>query len=310
MERPRLIIDAKGTEKEVRPLATVVIEKPPHRLGLTTFADHLTKLRRRAKERRAENLWREEVEIKIQTDREWFGVRPLSDLHIGHWGVDYDALEEILAGFLLNENLATIMLGDLGDFFTPRASPTDGFLGDVITPQEQLFALRKFFVEYQDKILAVTNDPSHNDWVYQSSGIDTYRLLVEDLNIPLVYQGGLIRLNFGAVSYDIIPFHKINKFKSSFNLTHAHKRVLELHRDGDCVLAAHIHKSSFEKAYRNGHEVVLVQCGTLKTEDPWGAKQGMLGRPQLGYPIILFNTVEKRMQVVDNLEDAEVFLAG
>ena len=154
----------------------------------------------------------------------------------------------------------------------------------------------------------MTDDPSHVNWVYQATGIDPYTTICEELGIRLVNQGGLVRADFGEVAYDIIPFHNISKFKSSFNLTHAHKRALELHRDGDVVIAGHIHKSSFEKAVRNWHEVALVQCGTTKTSDSWGARQGLLGRPDSGYPILLLNTKRKKIEIVSDVESAAKFL--
>jgi len=309
--RERLIIDGRGTEREVPSIAETIISKPQHQFGLTTFSDYLGKMKEMSEFRLQETLWKDEVKIDIKTPYKWFGIRPIGDLHIGSEGVDYNCLAEMLAGFLQNDNLKTIGIGDLGDFFIPKGKHPEGMMKDVVNPQTQLVALKKFFTEYQDEILANTSDPSHTDWVYQTSGIDIYEYICRDLNVPLVTQGGIVNLNFGEINYDIMPFHNIAKFKSSFNLTHAHKRALELHKDADAVIAGHIHKGAFEKAYRNGHEVALIQCGTMDTGETgssWAKKQGFLGGVRPYYPIILFNTTEKRMQIMDNLEDAEIFL--
>jgi hypothetical protein len=51
--------------------------------------------------------------------------------------------------------------------------------------------------------------------------------------------------------------------------------------------------------------------GTLLTKETgsaWAKKQGFLGKPRVYYPIVLFNTLEKRMQIIDYLPDAEVML--
>jgi hypothetical protein len=129
----------------------------------------------------------------------------------------------------------------------------------------------------------------------------------------LVNAGGSVKVNFGDVEYDIMPFHKIAKFKSAFNLTHGHKRALELHRDADVVLAGHIHKPDFETAWRNGHEVALIQMGTLETKETgsmYGKKEGFLGPVQSVYPVLLLNTQRKDMMIVKDVAHAEPFLSS
>ena len=109
-----------------------------------------------------------------------------------------------------------------------------------------------------------------------------------------------------------MPFHKIAKFKSAFNLTHSHKRALELHRDADVVLAGHIHKPDYEWAYRNGHDVSLVQIGTLETKEigsMYGKKEGFLSPVKSVFPVIMFNTQEKKMQICTDVSNAEPYLA-
>jgi hypothetical protein len=306
-----LIIDGKGKTEQVPMPPETVISKPPHVFGLTTFSEYINEAAKMAEFRIKESLWKDEVKIDIQTPYEWFAIQPWGDFHIGSHGCDYERLRELLAGPLQYDNLKTILIGDMGDFFTPKGSPVDGLMGDVLTPQTQIIALKKFLTEYQDSILATTNDPSHTDWVYQSSGIDVYEFIARELNVPLVSQGGKVLIDFGGVSYDIMPFHNIAKFKSAFNLTHGHKQALRLHRDCDAVLSGHIHKPDYEWAFHNGHEVSLVQSGTLETKETanmYGRKQGFLGSVESVYPIILFNTREKRMQIVTSLENAEPYL--
>jgi hypothetical protein len=311
MHERDLIIDGKGKTERVPSSANTVISKPQHQLGLVTFSEYINKAKEMAEFKKGESLWKDEVKIDIKTPHKWFGVQPWGDFHIGSHGCDYDKLEELLAGVTEHDNLATITVGNLGDFFIPKGSPPEGSLGDVLTPQSQMFAMKKFLTEYQDKILASANEPDHADWVYKSSGIDVYEFLSKELDIPLVTAGGSVKLNFGDVSYDIMPFHKIAKFKSAFNLTHSHKRALELHRDADVVIAGHIHKPDYEWAYRNGHEVSLIQIGTLETEETgsmYGKKEGFLGPVNSVYPVLLLNTQEKKMQIVTDVANAEPYL--
>ena len=304
----RLIINGRGDEKVVYLRPDVAISqqtKTPK-----PFNEYLDDMQAVQEIVNKANPWQEEVTVPIKCDSEWYAVRPLADLHLGGGGVDYDKVKELLASLTTFSNIGTILVGDLCDFFIPTGKIANGMTGQVANPQTQWFALKSFLTTYQDRILGMTDDPSHVNWVYQATGVDPYTTICDDLKIPLVNQGGLVRLDFGAVSYDIVPFHNIAKFKSSFNLTHAHKRVLELHRDADVVISGHIHHSTYESAVRNGHEVSLLQLGTTKTSDSWGARQGFLGRPDSGYPILLLNTRHKAMEIVKTVEAAEKFLCN
>jgi len=308
----KLIVNAKGEKKRVPSADHTIVSKPKHKLGMTTFSEYIDQARESANSRIEQSLWKDKIQIDIKTPHKWFGIQPWGDFHVGSHGVDYNKLEELLAGMTMHDNLRTILLGNIGDFFTPLGGPKDGGQGDVFPVQTQMFAIKKFLTEYQDEILASVNAPDHEDWVYRSSGIDLYEFISEELEVPLITAGGSVKINFGNdVEYDIMPFHKIGKFKSAFNLTHGHKRALELHRDADCVMAGHTHKPAYETAWRNGHEVALVQMGTLETKEVgsmYGKKEGFLGPVKSVYPIVLFNTQEKDMQIVTSLDHALPYL--
>lgn len=311
MRENELIINAKGDIERVPSASHTIISKPKHQLGLTTFSEYIDKARDIADFRIEQGLWKDEINIDIKTPYKWFGIQPWGDFHIGSHGCDYDKLEELLAGVTEHDNLRTLLLGNMGDFFTPLGSPRDGSMGDVFPVQQQMFAIKKFMTEYQDKILASVNSPEHEDWVYRSSGIDIYEYMLEELDIPLVTAGGSVKIKFGEIQYDIMPFHKIAKFKSAFNLTHGHKRALELHRDADVVMAGHTHKPAFETAWRNKHEVALVQIGTLETKETgsmYGKKEGFLGPVKSVFPVLLLNTQTKDMMIVKDVSHALPYL--
>ena len=314
MEREQdiIIVDGKGTEKRVPSLAETIISKPEHTFGLTNFAEYIGKMQELSEFKLEQSLWRDKVEINIETPYQWFGAQPFGDSHIGSHGVEYDKLTEILVGWRQYDNLRAILCGDLGNFFVPRGKYPEGMLGDVVSPQTQMVALKKFFTEFQDEILANTSDPSHADWVYQTAGIDVYEYINHDLRVPLINPGGSVLLNINGIKYDIMPFHDIAKFKSVYNPTHAQKQTLRFKRDADVVISGHTHGyGAFEKGWFNQHEISVVQFGTLLTKETGSVhmkKQGYSGSPRAFYPIVLFNTQEKRMQMVDDIRDAELFL--
>jgi hypothetical protein len=307
----QLVINSKGDTKTVPTLDQTIISKPEHQLGLTTFSQYVDIARRRSIETKEQSLWKDSVTIDIQTPYKWFAIQPWGDFHIGSHGCDYTKLEKMMADMLRHQNLKTITLGNLGDMFTPMGSPREGMMGDVLNMQTQMFAVKKFLTEYQNEILSSVNAPDHEDWIYKSSGIDAYEFMGQELDIPLVTAGGNVKIRFGEVEYDIMPFHKIAKFKSAFNLTHACKQALRMHHDADAVMSGHIHKPDYEWAYHNNHEVALLQIGTLETEETgsmYGRKEGFLGNVLSVYPVLLMNTETKKMQIVTDVENALPYL--
>jgi len=271
------------------------------------FNRHLARLQALQDLREETNLWQEKVDLHVDTQGfPYFMLLPLSDLHIGHQGVDMDELGHYLR-YLKDYPVQTVLVGDLGDFFSPTKHP-DGMLGDVITPDDQLLLLKRFMETYQDKILAVVQDPSHGDWVRQSSGIEPYRWITEDLNIPLLQSGGLLDLSVNNERYRISLYHAISKFNSSFNRTHAAKRSRELHRDCDMVISGHVHIGAMEKAVHREDTPYFVQLGTFKVNDGFGTRNGMFPKPQPFYPTLLFDGRRHNIEAIEDPDSAMEFI--
>lgn len=267
------------------------------------FKRHMERLRQ-IQELRAETaLWRDETSVHVDTrGMPYFCMMPLADLHIGHQGCDMEAVAEHL-DFLKKHNVATVLVGDLGDFFSPTKHP-DGMLGDVITPDDQLLLLRRFMQEYKDSILAVTQDSSHPDWVRQASGVEPYRWMTEDLGITLLNNGGILDLTVNNQQYTVALYHEIARYNSSFNRTHALKRMRELDRPADVVVGAHRHIGALEKAVHQEQKPLFVQLGTFKTRDSFGIRRGMVPTPQTFFPTLFFDGRKHNVEAVEDIEAA------
>jgi UDP-2,3-diacylglucosamine pyrophosphatase LpxH len=68
---------------------------------------------------------------------------PLSNLHIGSYGVDDQSLKRYLT-FLKENPVYTVLVGDLADNFSPIKHPT-AMKEDVVSPTEQWAVTRSFF---------------------------------------------------------------------------------------------------------------------------------------------------------------------
>ena len=250
------------------------------------------------------DLWQKEITVTTTTKSPYFFLMPLSDLHIGGYGTDYEAMKKYL-DFLEHSPVYTVLVGDLGDFFNPYRHAI-GMEGNT-TNQVQYATLREFFKKYKEKILAVVSDPSHNDWIYQTSGIDAYQWLVEDMGIPLLESGGILNLRVNDQRYRLAFFHKIAKYNSSLNPTHAGKRVLERHaEDIDFVVSGHIHRGSFEiTPVIRGEKKGIIQLGTFKMSHKWADRLGYVGKADIFFPTIFLRSDRKDFEIIQEPTNAQ-----
>jgi hypothetical protein len=191
--------------------------------------------------------------------------------------------------------------------FMPGKVPS-GAQNDV-SVEMQLHTVREFFREYQDLILANISDPSHTGWLDQISGVDFYRWITEDLQIPLLETGGTLGIKVNDQHYNLSLWHQIAQYNSSLNPLNAHRRIAQMHSedDPDLVISGHVHKGSSEvdKTIRNKKRL-LIQCGTFKTQpgDKYGRK-GFVGGVTQFHPLILLRADRHDFEMVEDLEGAK-----
>uniref|UniRef100_A0A7C5YW54 Calcineurin-like phosphoesterase domain-containing protein n=1 Tax=candidate division CPR3 bacterium TaxID=2268181 RepID=A0A7C5YW54_UNCC3 len=284
-----------------------IVEKPPQP-QLSSLSEQLSSLHQLAETIRQKELWKDEVEIKVQTRGLPFMLIGLSDLHIGSRGVDFQALERYL-NFIKTNPVYTVLIGDLADNFSPTSHP-DGMMKDLVNPSDQWAVARAFFKEYEDKILAVVSGGQHDFWQEDKSGIDIYRWLTDDLNIPLLEAGGLLRLKIDEAEFKVRLWHKIARLNSQFNLTHAGFQALRLSGDdADLVISGDKHLGGLA-VQDVGKKRIVCQLGTFKTNDQWARRQGMVQRPKPFYPVFMFFPETHNIEAVENLDQAEELIGG
>jgi predicted phosphodiesterase len=286
----------KQVESEAR------ITKPPPR-PQEDFQTALDRMKTIQELREPLNIWKDEVDISVDTrGMPFFPVMPLADLHIGGEHTDYTVIEKYLRASR-NYGIQQVHAGDMADMFSPKIIP-EAMMDTVANPDEQLLTLRKFYEEYKDLIM-VSATGNHDDWVRKASGVEAYRWLSQDLNVPLLNSGGVLNLNVNGIEYKGLLFHAIAKFNSSFNPTHAGKRALELHQDADFVISGHTHRFAMEKLVHRDKKPVVISLGSAKTEDMYGKRSyGMFPKVQVGFPIMFFDAHKKNIEVIEDLDTA------
>ncbi len=296
----RIIINARGEEKIISPYEIEIEASPPS----LSFSENLASLQRIQEERRKFELWHDHAEIRIDTRGEkYFFVMPISDVHLSAMGTDHRLVEKYL-GAIKNYPIYTILLGDLIDNFTPFTHPS-GMSEDIVNQDAQMVVLRSMFEYLDEKILAVCTG-NHDDWSKKTAGMEIYRWVAQDLGIPLLYSGGTIDFRINNLTYKGIFAHAISRFNSSFNPTHAGKRLLELHEDADFVVSGDKHRFGMEKLTHRDKKPYIVQLGTFKVNDEYGKRSyTQVPRPKEGFPILIFSAYErKNIEAIEDLETA------
>jgi len=285
-----------------------IVKKPPQP-KTPSLSEQLSSLHQLAEVARQKELWKDEVEIKVQTRGLPFMLLPLSDLHIGAKGVDYKALK-IYSNFLKRNPIYTVLVGDLADNFSVVSHPT-GMAEDIVQPTDQWSVVRAFFKEYQDKILANVGGGQHDFWLKEKTGVDIFRWMAEDLNIPLLKSGGLLRLNIDDKEFKVRLWHKIARLNSQFNYTHAGKQALRLSGDdSDVIITGDKHLGGIEQTHIGDKKRTIVQLGTFKVEDGFGRSQGFVQDPKPFYPLLMFFPQTHNIEAIQNLNQANELISA
>jgi hypothetical protein len=281
------------------------IVKKPEPTPTPDLATQIQSLLQLQEQAKAKELWRDEVTIQVQTRGLPFMVVPLSDLHIGSGGVNYNKLKEYF-DFIKNYPVYTVLLGDLADNFSPIKHPI-AIKEDLVTPTDQWQLVRAFFKEHEQKVL-VTISGNHDEWM-GLVGLDIYRWLAEDLSIPLLKGGGVLNLQVDNQLYKVRLFHKIARLNSQFNYTHAGKQAIRLAGDDvDAIISGDKHLGSFEQTYIGDKKRTIVQLGTFKEEDGYGRSMGFVQRPRPFFPVLFFHQGQHNIEVVEDLHQAKEYI--
>ena len=274
-----------------------------------SFQEALDRMKAIQEIRKPLDIFKDRVDIKIDTGKvPYFFYMPIGDTHFGAEGVDYGYIEKALS-YAQRNNVQIGTHGDLGDMFSPKII-AEAMMDTVANPDEQAMTIRKFYEEYQKNILYGVSG-NHDDWVRKASGVELYRWMVQDLNIPLLNAGGSLHLNINGIDYKGLMYHAIGKFGSSFNGTHAGKQMLRMQEDADFAISAHTHNFSEEKTQMRDKKVMVVVVGTPKTEDKFGKRSFGLGaKPQTGWPTLMFDGTKKNIEIIEDMETAENIIKG
>ncbi|MCR4284473.1 MAG: hypothetical protein NUV97_00320 [archaeon] len=276
---------------------------PIHRRGFARDIERLQELQTLRKET---DIFKDRLPVRVETDYPYFFLLPLSDVHLGHVGVNYEALKTYVKT-IQEYPFYTLTLGDMGDFFNPKIL-AHAMLGDVINPGAQMEAMQGFYGALGHKVLGIV-DGNHERFAESAAGVEVYRWITEDAGIPLLNSGAVMDLKVNDVEYKGLLAHRFAKVNSMFNKTHGGLQQIRFHAEPlDFVISGDKHLGAATQTFQGGRPITVVQTGTFKTDDQWGKSVGFIEPPNIFFPVLAFDTrVKKPVLQITDLDQAVEF---
>lgn len=244
--------------------------------------------------------------IEINTDKKYIIYQPLSDIHLGSIGCNYEQLENFTNEILARNDL----------FFSTHGDHIDGFFRFKnqltvhqmqMSPEDQIRFLESWIEEVRHKFLFSTWG-NHEEMEEKASGMNTTKRI---LGKRLVYFNGigLAQLLVNGIEYKIAATHK-TRYNSSFNRTHGLKQLARRDiPDADIYLSGHTHDPGFEYSFERGFWQLFVVLGSMKENDGY-AKRYFAYHSSQQMTTIVLNAEKKEIIPFHNINQAIYFVQG
>lgn len=196
-------------------------------------------------------------------------VQPLSDLHLGGRGTDYNLFKKYTEYILKTDNLYIILAGDMTDNFIAFRNAS-AIHSQVLSPHLQMLAFQSWIEEIQHKVLFTTWG-NHEEFEEKVSGFNHIKEILSHRTI--YFDGmGLADLYLNDIHYRFAVTHK-TRYWSSFNTTHGLKQEARKNiPDCDIYIAGDKHEPALELAMLRGEPRLFIQLGTLKVRDTYSER--------------------------------------
>ncbi len=252
------------------------------------------------------------VEIDIPHDRPVMVVT-LGDLHVGSTATDHDKMLEIRDMILAQPDICVVLLGD--EIEGMKAPYLDTNTARTpIDVRQQIELLREVFLgplAKAGRVLGmVVGYWGHPGWAQDSSTINPWKDMVQGYDIPLINNGGQIKLTFKNGHEQSLRIFHNPPGKSNDDRVFGLRKALvyeSLPDRPNVATGAHLHRAGIAKEYSPNdtntdtapQATVMVQSGTIKGSNPllpsdrFGTKLGAPPTDTVGQGVI-FTPRKKR----------------
>ena len=246
--------------------STLLLDK---KIGEVNFREVVSHLQERQRLHDKASYSQSDVHPYLKTKSDKIIILPLSDLHIGALGTDYELLLSFNDFLLKHDSIYTILVGDIADNFVSFKNKL-AMHQMILSPEEQDQFVESWIKEIKHKILSAFWG-NHEEMEERASGRNAIKRILSH-NVPYVNGIGRVKLNINNEEYRICATHK-TRYYTSLNMTHGLKRLAQMELpDEDIYIAGDKHVPDMEVAFQRGQRQTFLQLGTLKTEDSYSKR--------------------------------------
>lgn len=244
-------------------------------------------------------IGRDLVEVGIDHNRP-VKIVTAADLHALSIATDNRKILELRDAVLANPDTAVVLLGDEIEGIKEAYLDTNT-TRTALDFHQQIDWIREVFLEplaRENRVLAMVSGYwGHPGWAQDAATINTWMMMTDGLNIPLLRNGGLLRLRFAnGQDHELQVWHNPpggSEIDAVFGLRKA-AQLESAPARADGLASAHIHRMGIAKELYPGKVTTyFISTGTIKGSSPevppdrFGVK---LGRPlsdRLGQGVVV-----------------------
>lgn len=233
----------------------------------------------------------------------------MSDLHVGHIDVDMVKLRQDMEAVRNTPGVYVVLGGDLMDNVVAGVAGR-GMHHEQLTPVFFQKHLVDEMCEYmgQDNILAMVLG-NHDAWSIRGDDFDPISYLADKVGCPYLGYWGFIQLGIGSQVYRLLVAHQF-RMNSSFNRTHAAKRMSDFLGDADAVFTGHKHAIAAEMTQVRQETRFFAQAGTYLRTSRYGRSLGFGNATPEMPAVILYPDRRKIVGVYDAFDEGLAVLAA
>ena len=233
-----------------------------------------------------------------------------SDWHLGSRYTDYRELMKHWE-FLLQDNVYTIVVGDLVDMFLEFKNKSV-IHSQIVNPTFQIKLLKSYLEEAfaTGRFIAVglSEQMSHDQAMKVLGGIDIYSILFEKYakNVAFMRNKGHIYLKVLDQQYEIAIGHKVsasklNPFLGALNLCRY------FYPNADVLVTAHTHNPASAEVYYAGKKRALINLGAFKIGDDFSVSYfDPVNKPIM--KAVVLSGKEKEVRVFGDTTEASIYV--
>lgn len=266
----------KGKTPENRPVVT----HPPQKQTGPSLTEMLGATKILQAFNHEQNMGLKEVKVKLKVDPVL--IWELNDTHIGSLSTDHDALLKFVHAILERPDTAVILNGDLIEgvkqayMRSNTLNIATGWTGQLQLLEEMLI---KPLAE-QGKIIAMVGHYfAHEGWM-DAHGLNIWKQMAEKYNIPVIRNGGMVKLEFpNRHKKKIQVWHNTSR-RSNLDVLHGvikEKNRYAKRNVPDVLFSAHIHRGATGLEGSGPGSAVVIQGGTWKGTDEYPDPHGISG---------------------------------